>query len=65
MAQRFMGIELNANNIILAIAFMVGTFIAIRLVAFFAAFLTSGFLGILVSAAIGLVLFYVFMRGRR
>ncbi|TDQ66387.1 hypothetical protein ATL17_0380 [Maritalea mobilis] len=65
MAERFMGIELNANNIMLAIAFMVGTYIAIRLIAFFAAFLTSGFFGIVVSAAIGLVLFYAFMRGRR
>ncbi|WP_424981146.1 hypothetical protein [Maritalea sp. S77] len=65
MSERFMGIELNASNIILAIAFMVGTYIAIRLIAFFAAFLTNGFFGLLVSAAIGLVLFYVFMRGRR
>lgn len=65
MAERFMGIELNARNTMLAIAFMVGTYIAIRLIAFSAAFLTNGFFGLLVSAAIGLVLFYAFMRGRR
>ncbi|MCF4098581.1 hypothetical protein [Maritalea mediterranea] len=65
MSERFLGIELNANNIMLAIAFMVGTYIAIRLIAFFAAFLTNGLFGVVVSAAIGLVLFYAFMRGRR
>ncbi|AVX04561.1 hypothetical protein [Maritalea myrionectae] len=65
MAERFMGIELNARNIMLAIAFMVGTYISIRLIAFFAAFLTNGIFGLVVSAAIGLVLFYAFMRGRR
>lgn len=65
MTERLMGIELSSKNVITAVAFMVGTYVAIRLIAFFAAFLTNGLFGVVVSAAIGLVLFYAFMRGRR
>jgi len=64
MAQRIMGIEMTGRNILIAVAFMVATYIAIRLVGTFAIVLTTGLLGFVVSAVVGFLLFAAYMRGR-
>jgi len=64
MANKIMGIEMNVKNILIAIAFMVVTSIVIRIIGMFAVLLTTGILGMLISAAVGLVLFAAYMRGR-
>jgi hypothetical protein len=64
MAQRILGVKMTGKNILLAIAFMVATYVAIRVVGMFALVLTSGFLGLVVSAVVGFLLFAAYMRGR-
>lgn len=64
MAQRIMGIEMSGKNIVIAVAFMIATYLAIRVVGTFAIVLTTGFLGFVVSAVVGFLLFAAYMRGR-
>lgn len=64
MAQKIMGIEMSAKNIVIAIAFMIATYLAIRIVGTFAVLLTTGFLGFVVSAVVGFLLFVAYKRGR-
>jgi len=64
MASKIMGIEMSAKNIVIAIVFMVVTYLAIRIVGMFAVLLTTGFFGFLVSAVVGFLLFVAYKRGR-
>lgn len=64
MAKRILGIEMNGKNILIAIAFMVATYLAIRVVATFTVLLTTGLVGVIVSAVVGFLLFAAYMRGR-
>ena len=64
MAQKILGIEITGKNIVIALAFMIVTYIAIRVVATFAILLTSGIIGVIVSVVVGYLLFAAYMRGR-
>lgn len=64
MSNKIMGIELSGKNIIIAIAFMIATFVAMNIVVSLADFLTSGFIGVLVSIVVGFLLFAAYKRGR-
>ena len=64
MAKKILGIEMNGKNILIAVAFMVVTYLAIRVVATFTVLLTTGVIGVIVSAVVGFLLFAAYMRGR-
>ncbi len=64
MSNKIMGIKLSGKNILIAVAFMIATYVAMNIVVALADFLTSGFIGILVSIVVGFLLFAAYKRGR-